>query len=655
MAPQTIDLTLEDAPILISDDEADVIEVAVKLSKLTPTPRPVSVDSDIQVLGHRPPPPPIVNLVSEDEDATSTPTRSSSKGQGKPLRTGLSAKSSHRKKEAIYQGPESSIKQDLETSTKVQTEKLQQKAESEELEDMYEHTTILAPYEYPPAKAIRIEAPEAVEKLIEPCPSRKRRYINIGASTPTPTSTPQEYYVWDVLRDLDTPPHFRSRPRFLSKRPRLGEALDMNHYAKLHQFRRAGGSINGILQHNGRVVVCSNTAGGNSLGETDPYNKPGTLISWCEDDPIPKILDQGQEDDTLPRGQQTHYAVHCIAYDPIGKILVSSSADKFVRTWDFDESDREQPYSLRGAQQYQAQSTIASPHELAFKPGTSILAVGEQQLTIQNLSEGGRQDPFPLMDRKYRNDHTTGAIAWGFGSSSSLILASSEPVPDAKYTHDGFHHAFDVEARTTAFTFDASEAGDALCIDPTGDIAALVTTDGVNSYLRLYDIRNRNTVASQTLCLEPYASRDEKREVNNIMFSPDSIYLAAGRSDNCTHIYDCRMLKQRGMLERRALYNFKHSELHFSTGAEQPFFGVVGVKWVQSRTSRLGLVTGGNDGCIRLWDPLHGSKESTVLAQADSDVAHFTLGDRFNGEHELIFGDSTGTVYIMDGFANVIS
>lgn len=72
---------------------------------------------------------------------------------------------------------------------------------------------------------------------------------------------------------------------------------------------------------------------------------------------------------------------------------------------------------------------------------------------------------------------------------------------------------------------------------------------------------------------------------------------ASSRDDNCTHVYDSRMLKRRDMLERGVLYNFKHSNMPFSS-EDQAFFGVVGVQWVQSRTSRLGLVTGGNDGAL---------------------------------------------------------
>ncbi|KAJ7656388.1 quinon protein alcohol dehydrogenase-like superfamily, partial [Mycena polygramma] len=263
--------------------------------------------------------------------------------------------------------------------------------------------------------------------------------------------------------------------------------------------------------------------------------------------------------------------------------------------------------------------------------------------------------------------HRTGAIAWGSGVSSSLIIALSEPVGDTIPV--GYHHAFDIEATRTAFTFVAPEAGDALAVDPTGDRAALVTTDETNSFPRIYDIRTQNGTAMQVQSLEPFPEK-ASREMNSVAFSPDGIYLALGRADNCTHVYDSRMLKS-GMLQRGVLYNFRHSQVRFSpaTPENQLLFGVVGVRWVASRSTRLGLVTGGNDGCVRLWDPLRANEPGgTVLAQADSDVAHFMLGDRFKGEHELVVcvmflllyfdshlcsGDSDGSVYVMDGHASL--
>ncbi|KAJ6519153.1 WD40-repeat-containing domain protein [Mycena sanguinolenta] len=431
------------------------------------------------------------------------------------------------------------------------------------------------------------------------------------------------------------------------KRARLDESLHMDHYAKSHQFRRAGGSIHEILQHNGRVVVCSSTVGGDDThGATNAYNKAGTLISWCKSDPL-RILDleQGEAENLCEK----HYSVRSIAYDPISNILACSGADNCVRTWRFDENN-EVLYSVHNCAKYQYQARIASPHQITFKPGTSILAVGEQGLTIQNVSvEGAPRRTFDLVEEKRRNDHVTGSIAWGFGGSSSFILALSEPLA-RETTRDGYHHAFDPEARTEkpAFTFDATEAGDALCIDPTGDTAAIVTTDSVDFFLRIYDIRNRNSMASQTITLEPFVLNGKgEPEVNSMMFSSDGNYLALGRVDNCTHVYDSRMLKG------GVLHNFKHSDTHLGPSSKDELYGVIGVQWVESRSHRLGLVTGGNDGCVRLWDPLRATEEGAVLAQADSDVAHFTLGDRFSGEHALVVGDSDGTVYIIDHPAGI--
>ncbi|KAJ7464613.1 WD40-repeat-containing domain protein [Mycena latifolia] len=444
-------------------------------------------------------------------------------------------------------------------------------------------------------------------------------------------------------------------PRGLArKRPRLAEALDMDHCQTNHYFRRTGGAINKILQHNGRVVVCSNTAGGTITGETDPYNKPGTLISWCQRDPL-KILDLEQRDGLYG----THYSVHCIAYDPVSNILASSAADKYVRTWIFDGNDDDNdddnnnnndddddddddnnennnnPYTESNTYQYKVKNKPTSPHELAFKPGESILAIGEQNLMIQNISTGSSH-AFRLFDNN-QGGHVTGAIAWGSGASSSFIFALSEPV--GENDHHGSHIAFDVQASRRAFKFDATGAGDALCVNPTGTTVALVTNDGSESLLRIYDVANTRASAMQTRSLEPFMT--ESQEVNSMTFSSDSIYLAIGRDDNRTHVYDSRML------ERGILFNFEHSEPQFS--ADQAFFGVAKVEWVESRFSRLGLVTGGNDGCVRLWDPLRANEEGIVLARANSDIAYFSIGDPFEGEHRLVVGDSDGAVYVMDG------
>ncbi|KAJ7716752.1 hypothetical protein B0H16DRAFT_1612742, partial [Mycena metata] len=638
--------------VISSDDEAEVVEVVAKLTSRISRTRSGSRNSAAELSKSRPPDVDMIDLVSDDEmDVDPKPVVASpapSKGKAvagdiKPLRRlssppkrGNSAATPETKplannkagpaqrKRIIFGGPPSAIKRD--TPARIALEPV---AAMDEDSDPQEEYDVLRPFDHPPASAIRVEAPPEPEpEILNPVFSRKRRYIDISNTpqppAPRPNWDPKEVFVWDVLRDAKVLPYFIPRPRFLSKkRPSLGEALNMDHYVKNHDIRRSGGSINGILQHNGRVVICSNTAGGNNTGPTDPYNKTGTLISWSNRESSKILnLEQGRDENLF----ETHYSVHSIAYDPTRNILAASGADKIVRTWNFDG---DKLYAEDLELEYAVQSRTASPHDLAFKPGESILAVAEQRLTIDNLAiENRKPHTFDLVARKDRDAHVTGSIAWGLNHTSSLIFALTEPVN--KNDNRGRHQAFDTVALTRSFIFHTSEAGDAgdaLCIDPTGNTAALVTNDGVNSFLRIYDVGKKDGSAVQTCRLETFSTPDH--EVNSMTFSTDSIYVAIGRDDNCTHVYDSRMLG------RGVLHNFRHSELQPSSNG-QSFFGVVGVQWVESRTRRLGLVTGGNDGCVRLWDPLCGDQEGIVLAQAESDIAYFSLGDRFKGEHELV-------------------
>ncbi|KAJ7117597.1 WD40-repeat-containing domain protein [Mycena epipterygia] len=667
-APDLIDVDLFDepprrpvkrrVPIVISDDELEVFEVATKLAART---RSFSAESDVKIIEKEPD---VIDLVSDDEGVE---VYNSSKGKSvqrreptadvKPPMRGsrresasvatadikpvVNASGSSLRKKTIPKGPKPTTTQH---TRRVKADEKIEPLEPVDSEDEYEHTGCFNPFRHPTEApdSLRFEAPaEPAQESVEPTSSKKRRYVDIssGYIPPIPI-TPTDLYIWDVLREFNVLPHFRSRPRFLSrKRARLGEALNIDHYTTTHDFRRAGGSINKILQHNGRVVICSNTVGGNIAGETDPYNKPGTLISWSKRDPA-KILD-------LERGYEgnlygTHFSIHCIAYDPISKILASSGADKNVRTWKFDEDD-EDLYSESVPYRYEVKSKVTSPHDLAFKPGASILAVGEQRLTVHHdLASANGSLPYDLIDdEKQRNKHVVGAIAWQ-SANSPLVFALSEPI--RKDDHQGHHKAIDIERCRTSFKFDAPEAGDALCVDPTGDTVALVTNSGSESFLRIYDVARHQGQAIQARLLEPFETDDH--EVNSMAFSSDGIYLAIGRDDNRTHVYDSRML------ERGVLFDFRHADMPFSV-KEQNFFGVVGVEWVENRSTRLGLVTGGNDGCIRLWDPLRAKDEGVILAQVDSDVASFSLGDPFKGEHGLVVGDSDGGVYIMDGHANM--
>lgn len=67
--------------------------------------------------------------------------------------------------------------------------------------------------------------------------------------------------------------------------------------------------------------------------------------------------------------------------------------------------------------------------------------------------------------------HIVGAMAWGANPTSNHLFASSEPLDS---TFEGVHKAYDVQEKRPLYSFDAQEAGDTLCIGPTGKIPSLL-------------------------------------------------------------------------------------------------------------------------------------------------------------------------------------
>jgi WD40 repeat protein len=155
--------------------------------------------------------------------------------------------------------------------------------------------------------------------------------------------------------------------------------------------------------------------------------------------------------------------------------------------------------------------------------------------------------------------------------------------------------------------------------------------------------------------LEPFPIRDDfEGEVNNASFSPDGTYLALARNDNCTHVYDRRMWG------RGVIFEYRHDG-ESKAASQKDVYGVVKAQWVQSQaTRRMALVTGGEDGkalfffqssfcfadrrlspigCVRMWDPTKAAKNpenGQVLAEVNSDIGHFSLGDPYNSENQLV-------------------
>jgi WD40 repeat protein len=109
--------------------------------------------------------------------------------------------------------------------------------------------------------------------------------------------------------------------------------------------------------------------------------------------------------------------------------------------------------------------------------------------------------------------------------------------------------------------------------------------------LSIYDTFNLTSKPAQHITLPGFeaGNKSSKPKVQQILFSPDSTYLAVSRSDNVTHVYDSRYLRQPFLQE------LPHGPA--TEGATDDCqYGISKIEWIEDPTYGLGLITCGADG-----------------------------------------------------------
>ncbi|KAF9475003.1 WD40 repeat-like protein [Pholiota conissans] len=500
------------------------------------------------------------------------------------------------------------------------------------------------------------------------------RHIPLNTSKFDPRPQQRKYidepvYIWDMLAqavNLRLP--LRPRPAaYQTARPHMPlwrEDFDLYRLKRafydpsgFYELKKAPGSINRIVQNGNWTVIASGCLGGLPDSEDEvpsPYNRAGSLMTLRHKLDIPK----GHEAVKLHPSRTKYYAVNDVQFHPLKKVFVSTGADCRLRVWslrgdDSDEEDRTSPLSpesprseLKWINKKTHKQYKNVPHDLAFKPHSSILAVAEKLVRLHSLSTMIPETISSFSLHPIDAPHIVGAMAWGAESTSNHLFASSEPLDPTDFT--GAHKAYDIQNKKIMYALNAMEAGDNICVGPTGTNLALSTRGAQNRHiLRLYDIARQDPKATSTVYLEPFPVRYPgfEGEVNNSTISPDGLFLALARSDNQTHVYDMRFTY------RGPLYRYEHTG-ECQASDKRSLYGVVKAQWIQStRSHRLALVTGGEDGCVRVWDPNLSAvdpKNGVAIAQVNSDIGHFSLGDPFAGEHGLVVGDCSGEISVFD-------
>ncbi|KAG5720657.1 hypothetical protein E4T56_gene4941 [Termitomyces sp. T112] len=473
----------------------------------------------------------------------------------------------------------------------------------------------------------------------------RRRQPDFSSPYPYPfTKLPE----WKPLRRYIVPPPPRLIGYSLPTKLRRGSRQRIVQPLKqFTSFKHAPGSINHIEQSGPWIAIASAATGGHpddaAIGDIDPYNREGSIMVW---NGKPEILPghfrqknmQGVAEAVSLQPSKKYYTVNDVKFDPCSSSLVSAGNDKNVHIWRLDDETNTYEKDDRIPFAY-------PPIGLAFRPDTSrsVISVAERSLhLISDIADSPVEMQALSLSGQKKKDFYVGAMTWGRDLTANHLFASSEPLDSTKFI--GHHKAIDTEKWKILYAFREDGAGDEITVTKDGSRLALITRreDHIHP-LHIYDVRRSNPEITASIELPSFPSNIEG-EVTSASFSSDGIYLAMGRNDNCIHVYDSRFLD-------RLLFEYQHHGLP-KTHPGNHSYGVVKVQWVdEDSVLPFGLVTGGNDGCVRFWNPQQADSNlhnGSILAEISSDVATFSIGNRYKGEHSIVVGDGSGEVAIFD-------
>ncbi|KAG0709299.1 WD40-repeat-containing domain protein [Suillus ampliporus] len=521
---------------------------------------------------------------------------------------------------------------------------------------------------------IELEAEPARPPPGDPRPQRPKYLAVHYPVTPLDPSFKQQFF-WGRLNSVRgfrpralKPP---ARLRIVSRLPghtrslKLFQDLAYDKLGAVQSYRQAAsGSLNKIVQVPGAIVACAAASGGQSdYSQEDREaplpsdNNPGTLV----------VLHQGQchvvDAHCIDHGDSSkkYYTINDVSFNPLNpRQFLSTGNDFQVQLWQLPKVDEMGMSESNTGAPWMMNTIMLGDvaQDLVHSSDGANIAVSCRDGTVSvfnttNLfasSTWPRTTPFPGPEVKIYvapagADHAAGTVLWGSGPTERHMYTSSEPHDsDGEGKDKGFHRVHDISRGRELFRFSADEAGDAGAVSPDGSTYVLITCGENNQHpIRLYDIARKSGQPVAQMTLEPSVSQVPSFEATTATFSSEGRLLAVGRSDNAMHMYDIRALS------KGPLAMFKHEELDAVGSAG---YGVVQTCWVEGRDRRrVGIVSGGNDGCVRVWDPSIASSDKSqgkVLARTEFDVAYFAMGDMWAGEKPLVLGHCGGGLYVYD-------
>ncbi|KIP12594.1 hypothetical protein PHLGIDRAFT_113670 [Phlebiopsis gigantea 11061_1 CR5-6] len=508
------------------------------------------------------------------------------------------------------------------------------------------------------ARDLQKEITDISEEFATLMPVRRRdrakaalnRFFTAPASAPSkPLNIPRRHgrqpYVWTVLqRDISDRTRRIGRAGASSVQKWTTPAMRFQAASAENYTGFSPGSINSIAQAGELVAVASCTLGGGSDDEDDsgmnrPYNASGSLKVFNKDNTFTLHGHEGAMTSNNHRDGDAdrrikHYTVNEVQFDPANPTqLVSCGRDTKVIVWDCDPG-LSKPTKLKSIKYRHV------PEGVQFKPtGTTFVSWTEVGIH-HGIDE-------PVIKQYTTRPEPVQSVIWGRGKLQNLVYFTTELIGGKNVT--GKHIALDVEyTRPMPFSIKLA-GGQCLDLDVTGTQLAHVTcaSSGVLTLSVLdtrADYKSRQEITLPRFVFKTGRNAKEsiaRPYVQQVLFSPDSLYIAVARNDNVTLVYDARFLN------KGPLYDLPH--LSPDEGSEEDnYYGIPKIEWLEDHTRGLSLVSCGADGCLRLWDMkrAHDLSTDTVIAKSVSYAGWFSLGDTFRGEKALILGDGSGNLVV---------
>jgi len=372
---------------------------------------------------------------------------------------------------------------------------------------------------------------------------------------------------------------------------------------------------------NNTFAVCCNTL-------TNEYNRPGNLLIGDAMQETVSAL-HGHADRTV--GAEKYYTVSDIRFSNDGEYLYSGSYDNTVKIWNMRG---EMVGCLTDHGRITALSTtLCSDRVLA-------VAADDGNIYLYDVRNPGKSRRVVL---KPPSERICGAfLVPGHGLFSHWMLAGYEGKDSSTI---GALYAYDIlRGAPVQRIVPSSNSQAAAYFHPSANhfvVGAVGPFNGTGptarSVVRVFDPRMEKV--SMQIAID-----STQKDINKVTISPCAFRVTSSGTDGKTFVWDLRSVKETE--EPEPLHVLSHGPTKMVSPVDAQLedwdTGVAVAEWLPQSDY---LMTGGSDGCLKLWDVRLGSPFLWNIGEFDSAVS---TAD-FNCDRDLLgVGESSGRVTFLD-------